>query len=309
MNARAISRFVTYHFKMFTKGRRYRRYIRTLAKTNPEYTIVIFNGIGIGDICLNSAYLQAFREENNIKILLVVAENVRWVTECFSGYDKLICVSKYKLDDFRYIMSKHIRWRWYDRNFLNKKIIFTNIRYHRALSPYPHATALESLRNIIYRLEKYVDIQYPSLPNNEDNVVALENGKKILLNAVSNSSKIPIEIFDPIIKYFRNNGYIVYMNCAYPDDYYIDGTQQLVTSSDELYAIGQEFDFIVSIRSGILDFLASKGKRQIVLYDHNDFMELFTMKQWPGVNALEMYYDDPNLMEKIKVYVEETNED
>ena len=113
-----------------------------------------------------------------------------------------------------------------------------------------------------------------------------------------------MNVFSPILEFFQNKKYIVYTNCFKDNDVCLPQTNRLKLDIFQLYTISNQFDYVVSVRSGILDFIASKARKQIVLYEHNNFMTLYTMKQWPDVEALEMYYDDSNLMKKIKEYVE-----
>lgn len=293
-----------YHF--FTAGIKSKRLIKKIKKRNPEYSIVISDGTGIGDLCFSLSYLPDFRSRLNKKILLVLSENLRDIVACFKGYDKLLFFSKKQISDFRYVLNRHIKWKWYEENFANNEVIFTYARYYSIVKNKSEKNILDILLNDIYRLQVHRYFQYPVVPART--VEHLQEGKKILFNLSSNSSEISVETFNKILKFFQDRKYIMYTNCVKDSDVCLFKTNRLQLSIFQLYSISDQFDYVVSVRSGILDFIASKAKKHIVLYEHNNFLPLYTMKQWPGVDALEMYYDDPDLMEKIEEYVEGRNE-
>lgn len=294
--------FNKYWIHFFTTGIKSKRVIKMIKKHNPDYSVVISDGTGIGDLCFSLSYLLDFRAKLNKKIILVLSENLREVVTCFKGYDKLLFLPKKQISDFRYVLNRHIKWRWYEKKFANNEVIFTYARYYSIINNKREKSILNILLDDVYRLPVYSSFQFPEVPTRH--VEHLQNGKKILFNLTSYSSKINMNVFSPILEFFQNKKYIAYTNCFKDNDVCLPQTNRLKLDIFQLYTISNQFDYVVSVRSGILDFIASKARKQIVLYEHNNFMTLYTMKQWPDVEALEMYYDDSNLMKKIKEYVE-----
>lgn len=283
-----------------------RIFIKRIYRKYSEYRLIICYGVGIGDFCFSIAYLNHFKNQSPKKNMLLVSENLKNVIEFFSGYDKVVYVNKKKMMDMQYLLTKKIRWGWFEKKFRKKQILYTNPWVYRCGID-SQETVLEIMRKTIFQLEEDSVCQYPYIESESTNL-RLEPGNNVLVNVDSNSTTIHSSALEIVVEFFISRGFTVYTNCINEEAACFHGTQKFVADLEELYKCANNFKYIVSVRSGIVDFLASKKVKFILLYAHNGYLPLYTMKQWPGVDALEMYYDDPDLMEKIEEYVEGRNE-
>lgn len=290
-------------YRKLNRCLRSRNLVKRIAKKNSDYTIAIMYGTGIGDLCLSIAYLQEFKAHYQRKICLVASSTLKELVFCYGGYDKLVFISKQQTNDMIFMLLKHFRWRWFERKFNNYEIIYTNPWYYQEMSSSQNCFVLDILKKNVYRIDSDI-CQIPRIPLSEGDCKT-ENYKKILINGFSNSTVIDIQIFDKLILYFKKLGYVVYSNCINESSFCFNNTERLVSDIFNLYSIANKFDYILSVRSGIIDFLASAKTKFILLYEHNNYLPLYSIKQWPNVDAIELYYDDENLMRKISEYVEE----
>ena len=253
------------------------------------------------------AYLNQLKKTAQGKNMLLVSDNLQNIVGFFSGHDKIAYISKKKMINMCYLLTKKIKWGWFEKKFEKKQILYTNPWFYRS-GIASQETVLEIMRKTIFRLGENVPCQFPHIETDRK-TPRIRRGDSVLVNGDSNSTTINSSMFAAIIRFFSVQGFTVYTNCINEEAVCFQGTQRFVADLEELYKYANNFKYIVSVRSGIVDFLASKKVKFILLYAHNGYLPLYSIKQWPGVNALEMYYDDPNLMDKIKAYVEETNED
>ncbi|MBQ7594232.1 MAG: hypothetical protein IJU48_07750 [Synergistaceae bacterium] len=113
-----------------------------------------------------------------------------------------------------------------------------------------------------------------SIPNFEAN-----KDKIVIINPYSNSMKTTMYLHEAVCEELTRRGYLVYTNVV--------GTQEVVRGSlplrcdiYEFYSIMCETPFIVSVRSGILDFAAPSGINMFVLYDNSKGRIYAPLEEW-----------------------------
>ena len=292
-------------FKIMFYGRYYRAYLKHLCKKNKDYCNIVIFGGAIGDCCIAMAYLLEFRKKLERKINIIVSESLKELVQCYDGYDKVTYVSKQAIVHMEFVTTRKFPWTWYFKQIDTPQLIITNpwIYLDRELLKLRDLNCLNIMRDIIYHLNENVRCQTPQIKYNQN--IHIRGKKNILFNPFSNSMQCDPNIFNEIIDYFKLRGYNLYTNCINNDAFCFPGTERLVSSIFDLYNLIDQFECIVSIRSGILDLLASKNIKQIVLYDPNaGYKNLYSLKMW-GINALELYYDDNKIIEKINTFLEQ----
>ena len=118
-----------------------------------------------------------------------------------------------------------------------------------------------------------------------------KNKKNIcILNPYSYSMFSPIPLFEKIAEKLKEAGFIIYTNVV-KGQKEIRGTAPLNCSLQELYSIAKEIPFIVSLRSGILDYLIPSNINMFVVYDKwkISFIEDddYTLNEWEPKGVLQ----------------------
>lgn len=296
---------IIYLFKTYYRRIFYKPYFKRQMKKYHDACLVYFPEEGIGDLCIAMANLNSFKEKINKKTILFLCDLniIKSVSSLYDYLGEIEFIKVKKMNAIARALAHGKYWRWYEKyHGANKLIIVSPWAYVSAgMLYYRKLDCLSLLADTAYRLEGKCKIEFPNLKANE--IPATEN-KKILFNLFSNSMAAPIEIFLPIAEYFKSLGYEIYTNCKDEKSYCLSGTKPYICTIIELYQNAKQFEYIVSIRSGILDFLASSGVKQIVFYNGINFANLYSMKMWGCVNALELMCEDEFAMQKIKAFVE-----
>ncbi len=297
---------IIYLCKIYYRRIVYKLYFKRQMKKHRDACLVYFPEEGIGDLCIAMANLNAFKEEVNKKTILFLCDLniIKSIAPLYDYVDEIDFIKVKKMNAIARTLAHGKYWRWYEKyHGANKLIIVSPWAYVSAgMLYYRKLDCLSLLADTAYRLEGKTTISFPHLKANE---IPVDNNKKILFNLFSNSMVVPIEGFLPIAEYFKSLGYEIYTNCKDEKSYCLSGTKPYICTIIELYQNAKQFEYIVSIRSGILDLLASTGVKQIVFYNGINFFNLYSMKMWGGVDALELMCDDEQAMQKIKAFVED----
>ena len=127
-----------------------------------------------------------------------------------------------------------------------------------------------------------------------------EYHKKIcIVNPYSYSIYSKVQLFEKIVLELRKKGYIVYTNVIQSQKA-MSGTLRLDCSMQELYSIACEIPLIVSVRTGLLDYLVPSGINMFVLYGQTKVGESghesdYTMQEWdPQGKLCEVYTSQKN---------------
>lgn len=144
-------------------------------------------------------------------------------------------------------------------------------------------------------------ITYPKINNiSITSILNFDKNKKriCILNPYSTSMNFSIGLYENICQNLLNRGYIVYTNIV-GSQQEIKGSKPLQCSIYELYNIARKIPLIISIRSGILDFIISSGINMFVLYEINSSQEEqianhYSLSEWGPHGKLEEIILTPN---------------
>ncbi len=106
--------------------------------------------------------------------------------------------------------------------------------------------------------------------------------KVVLLNTHSNSywpSGETLRRFEAIARGLAGAGYRVYSNVV-RDQPPLPGTAELRCSLPELLEIAAHIPFIVSVRSGVLDFLVKTDVPMFAVYSGDEGRDMYTLTAW-----------------------------
>ena len=289
-----ISQFYHRFFQMF--------YFKRQMKKYPDACLAFIPETGIGDFIVSMAYLKSFKEQVNKKIILYIgnSNSLKYLINFYQSYDevKYLKIKKMKNISKAGICMK--KWSWYEKYHTRRKMII--------ISPWPYMNegllyfkklnCIDLFADTVFRFEDKYEIDYPKL-----NFKTFANNKKVLFNVSSYSSKISNDLFFPIVQYFQSLGYEIYTNCINENSYCLPNTKPYIASISELIENVKQFEYIVSVRSGILDLLASSKVKQIVIYENHRFFNLYSLKMWRCLDVLEMLPTEQNMMKKIVSFV------
>ena len=289
-----LSQFYHRFFSMF--------YFKKQMKKNPDACLAFIPECGIGDFIISIAYLKSFKEQANKKIILYIGDSksLRYLINFYQSYDevKYLKIKKMKKISKAGICMK--KWSWYEKYHNKRKMII--------ISPWPYVNegllyfkklnCLDLFADTVFRFVDTYEIDYPKLK-----FKTFTDNKKVLFNISSYSSKISNDLFFPIVEYFQSLGYEIYTNCINENSFCLPNTKPYIASINDLIENIKQFEYIISVRSGILDLLASSKVKQIVIYENHRFINLYSLKMWKCMDVLEMLPTEPKMMEKIKTFV------
>lgn len=137
-------------------------------------------------------------------------------------------------------------------------------------------------------------IIYHQIP--EQTITSIKNFdqeyKKIcIINPYSNSMNNSVCVYEMIADVLRKKGYVVYTNVV-GNQKPVKGTLPLFCSVYELYSIASKIPLIVSVRSGILDFLIPSKINMFVVYELRDWEDFwihdhFSLSEWHPEGTIE----------------------
>lgn len=242
-----------------------------MLRRKSEDWLVIFSSELIGDTLYAMSCLEALRMKYPDKKVCVVEITGR--SELLKSYgaliDRLILVNDPKC-------SLQVR-AFMNSNIMSEKALAHGI-YNASPFVYSACARAENADNIfflqthIYSVGENAPITYHGL-RSEIDISSVDNfqdikDRTVILNPYSISTgDADKALFEVICAYLTAQGFVVYTNVV--------GTQQAIYGSkelrcplSELYAIAKEIPMIVSIRSGILDFLAPSDTDMFVIYEN-----------------------------------------
>lgn len=144
-----------------------------------------------------------------------------------------------------------------------------------------------------------------------------------VVNPYSCSMSFSQTLYEKICSKLKKIGFIVYTNvCGTQKE--ISGTRALRCSVNELFSIASEIPLVVSVRSGILDFLIPSSVNMFVIYetwgshfntsDPKYIADHYSLKEWcPKGHIYEAYMekenDDVKILDEFDKYLKKWNLD
>lgn len=271
------------------------RMVKKIHKENKDNVLIISADKGIGDLCILFAYLPEYlrsKGKTSFKIILPNNTHTATLTKQFGlGEDTVILIDGKKKKMFDESIHK-IFFRLMTEKLRNEGVLImgsTEFHAGRLLYKIPSFNFLDLYKYGVFGLSDDAPIRYPEVEK-PANLQKLQD-PYIILNPYSYSSKIPLSFFSDLADKLKSMGYSVYSNCA-PGQKPIEGTIPLTVSIEELYHLSKDAECIISVRSGILDYVVSNARRIVALCGDNDTLYPYTLKAWKtGCEVHEHLYE------------------
>ncbi|MCI8487693.1 MAG: hypothetical protein HFE36_03170 [Clostridia bacterium] len=259
------------------------RLIRKLMRRNKNYLLILSNLNGIGDICIEMAYFPEYVKMAPNKAKFVVSKLNESLVEQFGVLkENFIMVLCEEIECMEIAMSVSYFKHWTDKWVRNKKIISGNPGYYvdSKLSRVPSISALDIMKFGVYNLSDDCKPCYPHVSSAVERTPLVK--PYIIINPYSNSNAVPIELFHTISRKLISAGYHVYTNLAFGQTE-IENTVPLNISIQELFLLANDAECIISIRSGVLDYVVSNTKRIICIYNESSAWvtsSFYSLEKW-----------------------------
>lgn len=265
-------------------------------KNSDEIYFVL--GVAIGEIVYGMAYIGALMEKYRDKQIVVIGNG---------QYEALI--RSYSIEhknlQFRILAPIETYQIW--RNFIILRGFANVARHLGIISAYiPGYYSLKDnskinflchLRKEILMLPNNVGITYHNLRKGK--ITSIPDFEKIkhkivILNPYSGSMSSNKKIYETICKYLMDKGYVVFTNTAFRGNTResISGSIPLSCDIYELFSIACEIPLVVSVRSGITEFLLPSGVNLFVLYENcgENSIARSTLTAYKTENKIEELY-------------------
>lgn len=270
--------------------------IKRLAKQYSENHILLIAPVAIGDFCYGLAYLNEFskkkEKEGNI-ISIIAYEKRKSMLDCYGLDYDIIYIQE------NTFLSLVVDWTLYHRflmHYARKYNIYSTIAYYEVPESGVVRSCLDITRNDIFCLDDTAKIIFPTVPSIK--VTSIDDFDKcfnrvIILNPYSNSLELEDKtVFERIALMLSGDGYILYTNVI-PGQTIVKGTKPLDCSIFELYNICLHIPLVVSIRSGIIDFLISTPTNFFIIYDKDvsdKYKNIYNLSAWGTNNVKEIIF-------------------
>ena len=257
-----------------------------------------------GDVLYGAAFLREYRRQNiDDRIIVITPPRLAWLLESFEESCDKIVKMQGKLKQFRYLFNNEENL---DMCFEHK--IFTT----RTVIDLPiwQRSAMAQLKNRIFKVGPNAIPQFHSFK--ADRVTSIPHFEKdcskiIVLNPFSPSchlGKREISYLERVAQILQAKGYIVYTNVV-QDRLPIKNTLELRCSLKEMLGIAEKIPFIVSIRSGLLDFIVKTNINMFVIYSENGVIrrDIYSLKDWGCKgNITEVTYNEIHLDNDLQIF-------
>ena len=267
-------------------------YLLRLIKANPNKTILVIPQSSMGDASIAMAYSYKSK-----KPLLVLAHQKNsFFLSNYQIQSTFIWLSDKAMKKFDYFSGVI-------RHFTSGKIIecmkdgdlvfghqsaYILTRKHCLSS---ELSALGIIRDFGFFAHPNDMPIYASIPKIENTKITKwfdnnRNIKKVFINNCSDSSEGIDEIsMNRLIDGFVKLNYKVFINEIPKDNMngevcFDNSIVKLPCTMSELFYISSTFDFIVSLRSGVLDILAGQNKNIIAIHTKKEWFNLYKMEHW-----------------------------
>ncbi len=281
---------------------------------------MILTGRSLGDVVYGLSCLDDFRTAHPKARIVAIANH--HYQELVDGYASL--------DEVHYLDSDSRQWRAIESVLMSKKYVHLAYRYRiictvpMVADPYGKSTglpAMQLIRQKLFYLKREGTITYPQYPAGEITAIAdFEQNKHriVVLNPYSTSlACTEFGVFEQIADYLKAQGLLVYTNVI-GSQQVVSGTRRLECSLGELYRIAAAIPLVVSIRSGILDYIIQTSTNLYVIYyfqyrhlkPHMEtmyaFARMFDLKEWKTKNKRQhIYHNTQETLADFKAYWDE----
>ena len=236
----------------------------------------------IGDTICGLTYINSFLSENNVEINIYGNYNQKSVIDSFNIPANYYLFNPYD-KTYKSICNIILNSKL-SKKLLNKGIISNfNYNYDKSLKKTIDNSALYQMSNYVLKL-KQPFLSYPMVK--EQYISSIINfytvcDKIIIINPYSNSLNVNILIFNKIVLYLRQRGFVIYTN-VFGNQKELDGTFPLRCSIEELYSICKRIKMVVSVRSGILDYIIGTDCNIFAIFENcgSNYFDRFHLSDW-----------------------------
>lgn len=277
-----------HHLKIHCQAQRFYRYLLSIKKDDEIFLCV---STYIGDCIFSLSYMNAVHAKWPNKKIVVYVNGKQPIIKSYPYIDEVRPIlSGEKQQEFNaFIQSSLVSEKGFKSDVYSVNPFFLHYSKHAK-----NKTALYVIKNHIFQLPKSAVFQYHSfVENNVSSPIPDFDKKKnriAVLNPYSNSlNRFTASYYEKIAEILKQQGYLVYTNTI-KDQTPIKGTEKLNCSLPELYFICTKIPLIVSIRSGVLDYLAPTNINMFVLYELNGFNFFYKcndLNQWKTRGKIE----------------------
>lgn len=277
--------------------------------------IIVLPANAIGD-CL---YIFSFLEVLNRRVLQDHLQMVIYVSD---RYKKILATYPVPLNNVVYLKHlgiKHLLLLMLSTSSLAPKSVIIAAQndiyasYPMSYGEYIPKEIIGARNKLSYALRVPNNpILYHNLPKLSVSAIKNFEANKeriCIVNPYSSSMTFSAILYERICEILKRKGFLVYTNVC-GSQKAIEGTIPLRCSIEELYSIACDIPLIVSVRSGILDFLIPSGINMFVIYetwkdkynmvDPKVFATHYSLKEWqPKGSVQEIHMDTRTDDEKI----------
>ncbi len=267
--------------------------LKKLKKKYKDYLFIVVEH-GIGDICIGLAYYSEWLNKHATeKHKLIIVQDKKYLIKDYNiELSNVLYVSYSMIHNmntaicspyFRRIVKHWVNAGWLiplcPRFFIG----------HDFLLDIPNLSAQKIIKYSAYHLDISARQSFPTVSYKYNGTIKTPF---IIINPYSYSVNIPQAFFVNIADKLKGRGITVYTNLALNQEP-IEGTESLCISPEELLFLAKEAKCIISVRSGILDYIISNSKNIIAIYNNEQFMTLYSLKAWEcNCNIREYIYSD-----------------
>ncbi len=252
--------------------------LREIDRLRPPDTAVIFTGEYIGDSLYMLAYAEEYAKANPDKKLLIATRPfvARNILPGYRGYSVVEVLSRRR---YRLLAGLGCNPRY--REMARRRAVFFLPFMDEPATGYP--TLLGKLCHETFCLRD-AQIHYHANTPPPQQLLATENfDRTVVLNPYSNSTHYPAEkrrVLENLAAKLRELGYTVYTNTV-KDQLPVRGTRELRCSLAQMYDLAGRIPLVISVRSGLLDYLVPSGANIYAIYFKNGITPaLFNLAAW-----------------------------
>lgn len=284
-------------------------FLHRLRKQKRDDEVIIALFAHYGDVVYGMLYAEQYHKETGKKISVYCGENVAHMMKKYPFVDRVLTYRPHTLEQFRVILFAPVRYNTIKKE--NKDGIIATVPPQH---DFRGRAAVEVYRDLIYKVQEdkktlYVPDTVPitSIPDFES-----KKDRIIVINPYSFSHSCNKDLFEKLVVTLQNKGYIVYTNAvAKFGQQPIKGSLPLDCSVEELYAIVNQIPLFISVRSGILDVMASgQGNLFALYFKRNHWMRTyFPLRDLRPNNVYDAIWfkkaDTPRVIHRIETVLQE----
>lgn len=260
---------------------------------HPKRNIYLFQWEGLGDLSIALSYVPANMEITKRSAFFCLYKKHQKYVRFFPFITSNIRYYDFQLLDNMCVLSLRLFKK-------SNRLYVLNPNNHIDIGRYSYEEIAkygwgEFTRDYILHItpEKEVNIFYPKETNEAKDIYISDNA--VLVNSISfTAPELDKSLLSMIGQCLENKGYKVYVNNSSSQD-------SFYPPLDDLLKNAHKFKYIISLRSGLLDFLSGKNKNIIAINttDEKWFYERYNLSFWKNNGKTLSYKNNDELYKEI----------